>query len=141
MICHFCQHEAVGKCVSCGLAFCSDHGKRYCHVCSSAVFSREAVTGQRDEPGYLQCPPRPEMPTIYLEDDGPPECYRCLALARKVCQNCHSLYCLEHAGTGGFCDQCAKAAKVGNWVTIAIVGVMAALAALFYLLSHFEAIR
>jgi hypothetical protein len=120
MICHFCNREASGKCASCGLAICAEHGDRYCQVCSEAVFSREKVTGEREDPGYLQCPPRPEMPTIYLDDDGPPECYQCQGLARKVCQNCHNLYCLEHAGQEGWCAKCSQAARIGYWIIIAI---------------------
>jgi hypothetical protein len=136
MICHFCNRDAPAKCHSCGLPICPEHGSRYCQVCSEAVFSREKVTGEREGKAFLQCPPRPQMETIYLDDDGPPECYRCPALARKVCQNCHNLFCLDHAGKGDWCDRCTRAAKVGNWLTVAIVGVVAVLSLAYYLLSQ-----
>jgi hypothetical protein len=136
MICHFCQREATGKCVSCGLGFCSDHGKRYCQVCSNAVFSEGTAPAPREGKGYLQCPPRPEMPTIYLDDDGPPECYRCQGLAFKVCQGCHNLFCRDHAGKGGCCEQCTKAARLANWVMAGIVCTAAGLALAYFLLSQ-----
>ena len=135
MICHFCSRDTAAKCVSCGLAICPDHGKRYCQVCSNAVFSRETVTGQREQKGYLQCPSKPQMPTIYLDDDGPPACYKCEALARKVCQNCQSLYCREHAGKGGggLCDQCAAASRVGTWVVLGMIGIIGGLSIFCFL--------
>jgi hypothetical protein len=141
MICHFCNREAVAKCASCGLAICADHGKRYCQVCSNAVFSQEDASSERPGRAYLQCPPKPGMPTIYLDDDGPPECYRCQALARKVCQNCHNLYCREHAGKGEWCDQCTRGARFANWLTGAMVVTVVGSALLFYLLGQFEALR
>jgi hypothetical protein len=132
MICHFCNRETTRKCESCGLAICPDHGDRYCHGCSGAVFSKE-VPGAEGK-AFLQCPPKPRMETIYLDDDGPPECYQCQGLARRVCQNCHNLYCAEH-GTAQWCDQCARAARVGTWLTVGIVAVLVGLTVLFYLLS------
>ncbi|HYV40062.1 MAG TPA: hypothetical protein VE988_30530 [Gemmataceae bacterium] len=136
MICHYCTREAARKCVSCGLAICSEHGNRYCHVCSGAVFSKDALTGEREEKGYLQCPPRPEMPTIYIDDDGPPECYRCQALARKVCQNCHNLFCLKHGGNKDWCDRCTEGARTATWVMTAIICAIVGLSLLFFLLSQ-----
>src|SRR5206468_2250559 len=114
MICHFCTRETAVKCVSCGLAICGDHGARYCHVCSGAVFSKEVPPAQGT--AYLQCPPKPRMETIYIDDDGPPECYRCQGIARRVCQNCHNLFCREHGGKGDWCDLCTHSARVGNWL-------------------------
>jgi hypothetical protein len=139
MICHFCNQETSRKCDSCGLAICSTHGERYCHVCSGAVFSKE-VPGAEGK-AYLQCPPKPRMETIYLDDDGPPECYRCQALARRVCQNCLNLYCPEHAGTKEWCDQCAKAARVGTWLTAGVVTLIVGLTVLFYFLSQHAGIQ
>jgi hypothetical protein len=135
MICHFCNHEAAAKCVSCGLAICPEHGDRYCKVCSGAVFSREVMTGERAERGYLQCPIKPPMETIYLDDDGPPECYRCHGLARQVCQICHRIYCKDHAAKGNMCDACAKSARLGTWIALAILAVVSGMSVLFCLLS------
>ena len=134
MICHYCNQQAAGKCQSCGLAICPAHGERYCQVCSEAVFAPQE-SSHGDGKAYLQCPPKPEIPTIYLDDDGPPECYRCQALARKVCQNCHNLFCREHAGKNGWCDQCTESARVGTWLATAIVGTLVGLALLCYLLN------
>jgi hypothetical protein len=136
MLCHFCHREAVRKCVSCGLGICPEHGERYCQVCSGAVFSKDQPSGQGEGKAYLQCPPKPQMETIYIDDDGPPECYRCQALARRVCQNCHNLFCQEHAGKGDWCDQCTKAGRLGNWLTVGIVVVLAGLSLLFYFLNQ-----
>jgi hypothetical protein len=135
LICHYCNHEAHGKCASCGLAVCPAHGGRYCCVCSNAVF---AVEKPEDPFGrqFLQCPPKPQMQTIYLDDDGPPECYACQGIARKVCQNCHNLFCKEH-GKDGWCDECTKQARVGTWLTAGIVAAMFILAGVIYLVgSH-----
>lgn len=130
MICHFCHRDAIRKCLSCGLAICPDHGDIYCRVCSEAVFaSSPEATGR----AYLQCPPRPQMQTIYLDDDDPPECYRCQALARKVCNNCLKLYCREHGGAPGWCDECTASARVGNWITAGMLALVLALAVLIYL--------
>jgi hypothetical protein len=134
MICHYCNQEAAAKCVNCGLAICPAHGPRYCPVCSEAVFTTD-LPGSHGQ-AYLQCEPKPRMQTIYLDDDGPPECYRCGAIARRVCQNCHNLYCREHAGTDQWCDQCARAARVGTWLTAGIVAVIVVLAVLFYFLGR-----
>src|SRR5437667_3683628 len=139
MICHFCNQETAAKCVSCGLAICRDHGERYCHVCSGAVFSKE-VPGAEGK-AYLQCPPKPRMETIYIDDDGPPECYRCQAMARRVCQNCHNLFCREHAGKDDWCDLCAKSARLGNWLATGIVAAVLGVALLFLALSQIPALR
>jgi hypothetical protein len=133
MICHFCNQETTRKCESCGLAICATHGERYCQVCSGAVFSKE-VPGAEGQ-AYLQCPPKPRMETIYIDDDGPPECYRCQGLARRVCQNCLNLYCPEHAGTKEWCDQCAKSARIGTWLAVGIFALIVGLTVLFYFLS------
>jgi hypothetical protein len=131
MMCHFCSREAAGKCESCGLGICPNHGARYCQVCSEAVFCRETESGKGGK-AYLQCPPKPAIPTIYLDDDGPPECYACQGLAHKVCHNCHNLFCREHAGSGDWCGQCTRAARVGTWLTLGMVGVLAGLSLLFF---------
>jgi hypothetical protein len=137
MICHYCNREAPAKCISCGLAICPEHGTRYCHVCSGAVFSRERTEGEREEQLFLQCPPKPRMETIYLDDDdGPPECYCCPALARHVCADCHNLYCRDHAGVGQFCGRCAKGARLGNWIIAGILLAFAVLTGLVLLLNR-----
>jgi hypothetical protein len=136
MICHYCQREAAAKCVSCGLAICPDHGNRYCQVCSGAVFSREDHRFQREEKGYLQCPPKPRMETIYLDDDGPPECCKCQAFAKRVCQNCHNLFCREHIGKDDWCPDCIKASRIGTWLAVGMVASMAGLSLLSLFLGR-----
>ena len=131
MICHYCSQETTRKCASCGLAICPAHGDRYCHVCSEAVFSKKGPGSEGK--AFLQCPPKPRMETIYIDDDGPPECYRCQSLARRVCQNCLNLYCQQHAGTAEWCDQCAKAARFGTWLAVGMVGATVVLTAMFYI--------
>jgi hypothetical protein len=135
MLCKFCTREAAGKCVGCGAAICPDHGQDYCPSCAGAVYSQDADPTVGHGKGYLQSPAKPRMETIYIDNDGPPSCYRCQALARKICQNCHQLYCPEHAGSADWCDQCAKSARAGTWWTLGILAGIAALAVLFFILS------
>jgi hypothetical protein len=136
MLCELCQSEAVGRCRACGVAYCADHGGSYCYRCSAAVTAAEpgkirrgtgVVSGDRDPrpsgKGYLQCPTT-ERPTIHLEDPGPPACRLCGALARKVCRNCHGLFCPEH-GKGELCLDCLRSSRLG----LIILGVMFALVA------------
>src|SRR5262249_20281233 len=116
MICSFCSKEAAGKCVGCGTWMCRDHGQEYCPNCSAGIYSREAEPTAGHGKGYLQSPSKPRMETIYIDDDGPPSCYRCQGLARKICQNCHQLVCPKHAVKGDWCDQCAQSARTGTWL-------------------------
>jgi hypothetical protein len=135
MLCKFCTKEAAGKCVGCGAGICRDHGQEYCPECAAAVYAQDADPTAGYGKGYLQSPAKPRMETIYVDDDGPPSCYRCQGLARKICQNCHQLYCPEHAGKGEWCDQCAKAARTGTWMMLGIVAAVVALALLFFFIS------
>src|SRR5689334_894887 len=111
MQCHECEAEAVGQCRVCGKGFCGGHGAELCRGCATAIVASEPHSRPTVKQAYLQCVSRPRMPTVYLDDDGPPECYRCQAYARFVCQNCHNLYCAEHAGNAQWCEQCVKQAK------------------------------
>jgi hypothetical protein len=135
MNCTVCGNEAIGKCVGCGAPLCRDHGPEYCPACAVGVFSREAAPTVGHGKGYLQSPEKPRMETIYIDDDGPPSCYLCQALARKICQNCHQLVCKEHVVKGDWCDQCARSARLGTWLTLGILGGVTALAVLFFVLS------
>jgi hypothetical protein len=135
MKCSYCTNEAIGKCVGCGAPMCRDHGSEYCQHCSGAVYSRDAEPTVGLGKGYLQSPSKPRMETIYIDDDGPPSCYRCQGLAKKICQNCHQLYCLEHAGSADWCDQCAKSSRVGTWLTLGILVAAAALTVVFFLIN------
>lgn len=133
MLCDICQHEAVGKCLSCGIAFCSNHGNRCCFRCSAAVVAAEpsrrspttAIRSTELPPpsvsgkGYLQCETT-ARPTIYLDDPEPPGCYICQGLARHICRNCHNLYCPEHAAGSELCASCARSSLWG----LIILGVM-----------------
>jgi hypothetical protein len=135
--CHYCSHDASARCTSCGLWICRDHGDKYCQVCSGAVFSKEKASDQREERLFLQCPPKPMMQTIYLDDDdGPPQCYACPSLARFVCQNCHALFCRDHGRKAGFCDACMKAARFGNWMIAALLLVLAIFAVVAFLVNQ-----
>lgn len=135
MICSFCSAEASRKCVGCGAAMCQAHGGEYCPTCASAVYSRQADPTVGHGKGYLQVPVTPRMKTIYIDDDGPPSCYRCEGLAKKICQNCHQLYCLEHAGSPEWCDECAKTARFGTWLVLGILGGVALLTVAFFLIN------
>ena len=54
---------------------------------------------------------------------------------REICQNCHQLYCAEHAGTTEWCVQCAKSARIGTlWVLGILTGVVL-LALAFFLIT------
>jgi hypothetical protein len=135
MICAFCTNEAVGKCVGCGAAMCRDHQQEYCASCAAGIYSRQADPTVGHGKGYLQSPSKPRMETIYIDDDGPPECYRCQALARKICQNCHQLVCAEHAVKGDWCDQCAQSARLSTWMTLGILLGLTVLALGYFLLT------
>jgi hypothetical protein len=128
MSCELCQQPAVTACEVCGTGFCSDHVSPFCFRCATAIRSFERIRGGSStaivaadrEPhysgkGYLQCASQ-GRPTIHVEDAGPPACYRCQGLARRVCQNCQSLYCQQHAGRGDLCDVCERSARLGLFI-------------------------
>jgi hypothetical protein len=137
MQCELCQHEAVGACKACGTGFCADHAAPFCFRCATAIIAVERSPSSTsvvadDRPprysgkGYLQCTAR-SRPTIHVEDPGPPACYRCQALARRVCRNCQGLFCPEHAAGDELCDLCARSSRLGLVVLGAMLLLMAAL--------------
>jgi hypothetical protein len=141
--CELCERDAAGTCPACGAAFCAGHAPQFCFRCAAAIGaanrppegpSTAVVSGDREPrpsgKGYLQCVSR-GRPTIHVEDPGPPTCYRCQGLARRICQNCHGLYCQEHAGGHDLCDICARSARLG----LIILVVVAVLLALFLLVG------
>jgi hypothetical protein len=71
------------------------------------------------------------MPTIYLDDDGPPSCHVCDGLARLICENCHNLYCAEHAGRRGWCAECTRSGRTGMLLSL---GVFAFIGMIFLLM-------
>lgn len=140
MLCHVCEEPAAGKCKSCGLAYCGGHGCDYCRTCAVAIMPTGPGSSAFRQTGFLQCVSKPRMKTVYVDDDGPPECYECGGLARKICQNCQNLYCLEHAGKGEWCASCAKTAqsslRLGLLVLLAMGAAMVVLN-LWHLLVRF----
>jgi hypothetical protein len=133
MQCELCQREAAGACPACGATFCAAHAPQFCFRCASAVgaavrpqpdSSTAIVAGDREPrpagKGYLQCTSR-GMPTIYVNDTGPPTCYRCQALARRICRNCQSLYCQEHAGGNDLCDICERSSRLGLYILVVVL--------------------
>jgi hypothetical protein len=73
--------------------------------------------------GYLQCYTKPGMPTIYLDDTGPPECHLCQGLAKVICRNCHQLVCPEHSSGSDLCRSCAGSSWVGLVVAVLAIGL------------------
>jgi hypothetical protein len=140
MQCELCQEEAVGACRACGATYCAGHAPSFCFRCATAIrtagpaqgnSSTAVVSGDRNPRpagrGYLQCVSR-GRPTVHVEDAGPPACYRCRALARRVCHNCLGLFCPEHAGGRGLCDACARSSRLGLFI---LLGLALALGLLF----------
>jgi hypothetical protein len=136
MLCELCQDEAVGACVACGAVFCAAHAPAFCFRCAAAVRAAEPgragtstafVAGDREPrpsgKGYLQCT-TVGRPTTYLEDRQPPACYRCRALARRVCHNCQALFCPQHAGGPELCDLCARSSRLGLFVLLGTIGAL-----------------
>jgi hypothetical protein len=139
MQCELCQHEAVTACEVCGTGFCADHISPFCFRCATAIkaarqdrgsSSTAIVSGDREPrfsgKGYLQ-EDVPARPTVHVEDAGPPACYRCGGLARRLCQNCHNLFCPEHAGGSELCDHCARSSRLGLLVVggmLLLLGVL-----------------
>jgi hypothetical protein len=137
MQCHECDRDAVGKCRSCGRAYCGGHGAEWCRSCAVAVVAGDPA-GRRAAPRvFLQCENRPRMPTVYLDDEdpGPPSCHVCEALARQVCESCHRLYCPEHAGRAGWCVECTRNARVALYISLGVFGLIGAVFLFVYLLE------
>lgn len=128
MQCHECEADAVGQCRICGKGFCGGHGADLCRGCATAIVAVESPRSPMVKQQYLQCVSRPRMPTVYLDDDGPPECYACQAYARYVCEGCHSLYCQEHGSKDRWCVQCARESRKSTLILLLIVGFFAVLA-------------
>ncbi len=136
MQCHECDHEAVGKCRSCGRAYCGGHGADLCRSCAVAIVAGQPAGSGSPRMIFLQCENRPRIPTIYLDDDpGPPSCYVCDGLARRICENCQLLYCSEHAGRAGWCLDCTRASRMALYVSLAIFGSIGGLLLVMYLLD------
>ena len=134
MLCDICQRPASCRCGTCNLYCCDDHGGERCFRCAGELTRVELTVDPEREmgvwtadrysrpsgKGYLQCYSKPAMPTIYIDDDGPPECYECGALARQICSSCQNLFCPEHAGTKSICASCARSSLLG----IIVFGIM-----------------
>jgi hypothetical protein len=120
------------------LAFCGGHGADYCRRCAVAVTAPGPVGLGPRQTGFLQCVSKPRMKTIHLDDEEPPSCHRCGGLARHICQNCHSLYCREHAGRQGWCDECTRAARNGLILSAAVFGFICVMGLLIVLLNWLQ---
>jgi hypothetical protein len=70
------------------------------------------------------------------EDPGPPSCYRCGGLAKRICRNCENLYCGEHAGRSDLCDSCARSSWMALWIMLGVLIVILALVALPLLMDR-----
>lgn len=128
MLCDICQQPATEQCPVCWTPLCADHGGPVCCHCaaaarnstggpsaptSTAIYTTERNSRRVWARSYLPCTMRPGMPTIYLEDPGPPSCHECQGLARQLCRHCQQLFCPEHAGGPELCRQCARSSLIG----------------------------
>ncbi len=140
MQCHECDNEAVGQCRSCGRAYCGGTGAELCRSCAVAIVAGEPPGGRGPLRQFLQCEDRPRIPTVYLDDadPGPPSCHICDGLARTVCENCHQLYCPEHAGRRGWCQECTRTARTGMLISLGVFGFILAVLTVMYLVEQFH---
>ena len=136
MTCHICNHEAVGRCYTCGLLFCEAHGSVNCVRCETGI----APGDSRDDrvsrvrlaetarPGWW----RPQE----AEDYQPTACYECQGLAPYVCLDCGDRYCAEHAGKNGLCAACQRRLRGGNVILVLVILGLVALTALGLVQAH-----
>jgi hypothetical protein len=135
MVCHECAQEAAGQCRSCRRAFCSGHGAELCRTCAVSVTTADnasRLVARR----YLQCENARRMPTVFLDDPGPPACYFCEGLARQLCENCHNLYCPDHAGCPGWCAGCTHSARTGMRFAALVFLFLALILLLMWILNQ-----
>jgi len=125
--CHACPEEAVGRCYTCGELFCARHGDVHCYRCTAAIAEGDPrpdrVSAQRLGNGSRPAWWRPQQ----AEDYEPPACYECKGLARQVCGHCGSVYCAQHAGSGGLCAACSRSSYFGLVALVSIVAVIGGL--------------
>ena len=129
--CYLCQAEAASRCFTCGQLICAEHGDENCQPCDTAVVAGDPrqsnVSARRLGAGETH---RGWWQPQVAEPFEPPACYVCKGLSRRVCRNCHSHYCGEHAGPSDLCAGCAQSARLGLWVFIIAISSMLALIAL-----------
>lgn len=124
--CYLCQAEAVARCFTCGQLMCAEHGGADCQACSSGVVAGDPRRS------HVSATPPPRAKEIHrgwwrpqpAEAYTPPACYVCQGLSRRVCRNCHSHYCREHAGPSDLCAACAQSARLGLWVFVISISAM-----------------
>jgi hypothetical protein len=126
--CYICQAEAIARCYTCGRLICGKHGGENCIRCNTSVVAGDPpgrhVSAERLGPsdakhGWW----RPQE----AEEFKPPACYACGALARRICRNCGSRYCREHAGPSDLCIVCGRSARMGLVVFLVAIGMMLAI--------------
>ena len=136
MTCHICDHEAVGRCYTCGGLFCEVHGSVNCVRCETGIvpgdsrddrISRVRLT-ETARPNWW----RPQE----AEDYEPPACAVCQGLARNVCIQCGDRYCGTHAGQNGLCSPCQRKLRGGNLLLALLIIGMGVLTALGLLQPH-----
>src|SRR5262245_21897072 len=128
--CHICGKEAVGRCFTCGNLFCHDHGETNCLRCETGIVEGDYRADR------VTVAPRPAdrraswwRPQV-ADDFEPPACYICHGLTRLVCRNGQSLYCPEHAGASGLCIRCDRSSRLGLYIFLGMLLLLALLAAL-----------
>ncbi len=127
MSCHVCGAEAVGRCENCGNLYCAKHGDGTCARCDTGIKAGDprqdrisaAPRTATQRTGWWR--PQP------AEGYTPPACYQCQGIARRVCSNCHELYCPDHAGKNGLCAQCSQSSLLGVAVLVGVVVILGAL--------------
>lgn len=147
MLCVVCERVAAGWCQGCGALYCSDHGGGRCFRCAGAFIGVEPECHPPAAPnaaiftldrqshwsgkGYLQCLGPSALPTVYVDDPGPPACHECGGLAKKVCSNCHTLFCGDHAGTAVLCRSCLRSSRLGMAVLATVIVLLGLLMLLY----------
>jgi hypothetical protein len=114
--CHICGDEAVGRCYACGALFCAAHGDVNCTRCETGIvegdFRADRITTAPRTSTARPAWWRPQR----AEDFEPSACYICKGLARRVCRNCHEVYCPDHAGAAELCESCTRSSLLGLFI-------------------------
>ena len=136
--CYNCKAEAVSRCYTCGRLICAKHGRENCHRCDTAVMAGSPP------PLHVSTTPLAPLDTKHgwwrpqqAAEFVPPACYVCDALARRICRNCQSRYCPDHAGPSDLCMACGKSARLGLIVFLIAIGMLIAMVLLGTLVGRY----